>query len=63
MTDPFDNRQIPITAPPSHAAVVIPNDGTDLAVPSRALYVGGAGDIRVRMLGGQETATDIVAEW
>ena len=54
MTDPFDNRQVPITAPPAHAQPVTPSDGNDLPVPSRALHVGTAGDVRVLTLGGQD---------
>ena len=42
--------------PGEHAAVVTPNDSTDLAAPSRLLIVGGSGDLRVTMVGG-ETVT------
>lgn len=37
---------------PAHYAVAVtPNDGADLADTSRALYIGGAGDVKVDMLG------------
>lgn len=36
------------------AAAVTPADGTDLTYISRALYVGGAGNVKVTMLSGDE---------
>lgn len=54
MSDPYENRQVPITAPPAHAMAITPNDTTDLAVPTRALHIGTAGDLRVQTLGGQD---------
>ena len=37
---------------PAHYAVAVtPNDGADLADTSRALYIGGAGDVKVDMYG------------
>jgi hypothetical protein len=39
--------------PPAHAAVVTPDDNASLTVISRALYVGGAGNLRILMAGGQ----------
>jgi len=41
-----------LTSPADNAAAVTPNDSTDLAFTSRALYVGGAGNIVVTMAGG-----------
>lgn len=35
--------------PATRAAAVTPNDGADLAWPTRSLYVGGAGNISVDM--------------
>ena len=37
--------------PAHYAAAVTPNDGADLADTSRALYIGGAGDVKVDMYG------------
>lgn len=45
-----------ISAPPENAFVVTPNDTADLSATSRALYVGGAGNLAVIMVGG-ETVT------
>lgn len=39
-------------APASNAFVVTPADGSNLTHAARALFVGGAGDIRVDTLGG-----------
>ena len=36
-----------LTSPADNAAAVTPSDSTDLAFTSRALYVGGAGNIVV----------------
>ena len=40
-------------APAVHAVAVTPSDTVDLVNVSRALYVGGAGDVKVNMLGGE----------
>ncbi len=39
--------------PGNHAAVLTKSDSNDLATTSRALYIGGAGDINVIMAGGE----------
>lgn len=54
MTDTFRNHGRSLTSPPDAAAAIVPDDGADLAFATRAVYVGGAGDLRVRMLGGAE---------
>jgi hypothetical protein len=41
-----------LTSPADNAAAVAPSDSTDLAYTSRALYVGGAGNIVATMAGG-----------
>jgi hypothetical protein len=41
-----------LTSPADNAAAVTPSDSTDLAFTSRALYIGGAGNIVVTMAGG-----------
>jgi hypothetical protein len=40
-----------INAPAANAAAVTPHDGTNLSTTTRALWVGGAGDVAVEMLG------------
>lgn len=51
-TDLFRDEPVDYSAPACDGAEVTPNDGTDLAISSRALYVGGAGDLKVTMKGG-----------
>ncbi|PIL21173.1 hypothetical protein P775_05690 [Puniceibacterium antarcticum] len=36
----------------THATAITPNDTSDLSTLTRALYVGGAGDLRVTMADG-----------
>ena len=54
MADTFESHAVSITAPPSNAAPVTPSDSTDLPFVSRAIYVGTAGDLRVRTHAGQD---------
>lgn len=55
MADRFENRDN-LAGPALHAAGVTPADGADMTISSRGLYVGGAGDLKVTMEGG-ETVT------
>ena len=52
MTDKFRNRESSLESPARRAEAVTPNDAVDLPNFSRALYVGGGGDIRVTTVGG-----------
>ena len=52
MPDQFSNFVEGLTSPADNATAVTPSDSTDLAFTSRALYVGGAGNIVVTMAGG-----------
>lgn len=46
--------QTPVRAgPATSAAVVTPNDSTDLTFPTKALYIGGTGNLNVDMADGQ----------
>jgi hypothetical protein len=55
MSDPFSNHESGLTSPARNAAAVTPNDGADLAVAARALYIGaGSGGLKVTMQGGQD---------
>jgi hypothetical protein len=47
--------------PGEHAEVVTPSDSTDLAVVSRALWIGGAGNIAVTMVSGASVTFSGVA--
>lgn len=49
-------------APAENAFAVTPNDSTDLTHAARALFVGGAGDIKVDTVGGDTvTFTGVTA--
>ncbi len=54
MVDTFDSHSTSITAPPSNAGVITPDDAQDLPFVSRAIYVGTAGDVRVLTHKGQD---------
>lgn len=58
----FANGGIGLSAPASSAAVVTPNNSTDLTYVTRALFVGGAGNIVVTMVDGVDcTFTGVAA--
>lgn len=50
-TDGFSTLSPGLSSPATNAAVVTTNDSTDLGNVTRALYIGGAGNITVNMLG------------
>lgn len=52
MPDDFETFQTGLTSPAIAAEVITPADGVALAHVPRALYVGGAGDLRVMMRAG-----------
>lgn len=61
MSDKFQGHQRGLSSPPEEAAAVTPNDTTPLAQASRAIYVGGAGNLSVTMLGGQNVTFAVQA--
>jgi hypothetical protein len=61
MTDTFKTHGRSLTSPPEDAAAIVPDDGQDLATATRAIWVGGGGDLRLRMLGGAEVTLHGVA--
>ena len=52
-TDDFETYGVTLSSPLQDAVEIVPSDATDLANATRAIWVGGAGDIRVTMLGEQ----------
>lgn len=58
MTDSFRSHTRSLTSPPEHARAILPADAADgtgdLPQVTRALYVGGDGDLAVVMRGGEE---------
>lgn len=51
--DAFSDMPATLSAPARDGAAVTPNDGADLSINSRAIYVGQAGNLAVVMVGGQ----------
>ncbi len=47
-TDPLDTLDS-LAAPASHAAAVTPSNDTPLTTQARALYIGGAGDVALKL--------------
>lgn len=53
MIDTFTTHARSLTSPPEDATAITPSDTpAAIGVVTRAIYVGGAGDIAVRMQGG-----------
>ena len=52
MADNFESYTPGLEAPASSGFAITPNDGADLATATRAIYVGGAGDIQLTFVGG-----------
>lgn len=52
MVDIFEDRSGGLESPAYRAFPVTPSDSTDLAMASRALYLGTGGDLRVTMASG-----------
>lgn len=52
ITDAFKDFSSGLSGPITDAAVVTPSDSVDMLHMTRALYVGGAGDIRVTLASG-----------
>lgn len=50
--DLYSDLPTTLTAPAREAAAITPSNETDLAAMSRAIYVGGAGDLAVTMASG-----------
>ena len=52
MADTFSSHGAGLDSPAGNAYAVTPADGTDQSFATRAIYVGGAGDIKVTTTGG-----------
>jgi hypothetical protein len=52
MGDKYDLSSAGLSAPAENALAVTPDDGTNLGYYSRALYVGGAGNLKIDTVGG-----------
>ncbi len=52
MADQFENIRPALESPAEGILAVTPDDNTDLSEVSRALYIGGTGDVAVQMKDG-----------
>jgi|DEB0MinimDraft_6_1074348.scaffolds.fasta_scaffold47412_2 hypothetical protein len=52
MSDKFSNYHSGLESPAERAFAITGNDSTDLTVTPRAIYVGGAGNVKVTTIGG-----------
>ena len=52
MSDPFASTAQSLTSPATRAIPVTPDDAAPLVPPSRAIYVGQGGALRVEMVSG-----------
>lgn len=52
MADPFETHAPGLTSPIAAAAPITPDDGADLPTVTRALFVGGAGDVVATLVSG-----------
>ena len=57
MTDPFKSHQTALTSPARNGFSVTPDDGTDLPVNCRSLFIGGAGDLSAILVGDSSPVT------
>ncbi len=51
MTDPFKSHETALTSPARNGFSVTPDDGTDLSGICRSVFIGGAGDVSVILVG------------
>ncbi|KAA5604438.1 hypothetical protein F1188_16400 [Roseospira marina] len=61
--DTWDLSELRPESPATHGVTVAPNDVADLAFVSRALYIGGQGDVTVTMLGGETMTLKAIQGW
>lgn len=53
MAEDFSSLRSGLSSPARDAAAITPSDSTPFTEPSRALYVGGSGSVRARMVSGE----------
>ena len=57
MPDVFANHGAGLDSPAFNASALTPNDATDTAFTTRALYIGGAGDVAAILKGDAAAVT------
>lgn len=60
MSDKFSNHQSSLNAPATSAFEILPDDVNPLPNVTRAIYVGGAGNLAITMLDGQTLTLEAV---
>jgi hypothetical protein len=60
MADAFSTFKPGLSSPAEHAAAITPSNDEDLANATRAIYVGGVGDIKLTTLGGSTVTLEAV---
>jgi hypothetical protein len=60
MSDGFKDYQPGLESPAGHAAAITPSDSLALVDATRAIYVGGAGALRVTMVSGAVVTLAVV---
>ncbi|WP_338719499.1 hypothetical protein [Devosia sp. XK-2] len=54
MVDRFQAHAASMEGPATHGFAITPSDAADLSEVTRAIYVGGAGNLAVRLLSGAD---------
>lgn len=62
MADFFKDNLVELESPAERAAAVTPNDSTDLANSSRALYIGTGGNVSIVTVGGDTVTFSNLAD-
>ena len=52
MADPFASSTPGLSSPGANAFAITGNDSADMTNATRGIYVGGAGDVKITMVGG-----------
>jgi hypothetical protein len=58
--DTFKRYGRSLTSPPEDGAAIAPSDAEPLGHATRAIWVGGGGSIRLRMIGGRDVTLENV---
>ena len=57
ISDPFASVTDTLISPARHAFAITPDDGAPLQKATKAIYVGGSGDLNLRLIDGAEDVT------
>lgn len=62
MTDAFASFRAGLGDPVEHAAAITPDDDADLGNSTRFIWVGGAGNLDVTLVGGERVLIENIAQ-